>query len=172
AALRIRNEVALMAPDVVFWQAGAADAIARTPPDELKDTLNQAIGWLKEHEIDVVLIGMRYIRAMARDKHYQDIRRAIRDAQREQGILRVGHYEAVETLDRIRRQRGESPTELDLTDAGALCMANFLSRALAAKLFAKPQPTALPAPSPTGSDTGSTPAPSAPDQRAPAPKGN
>jgi hypothetical protein len=145
AGRRIQNEVALHQPDLVFWQTGVADAVARTPPKELKATLTQAIVWLKEHNVDVVLIGMRYVRAMAKDKHYQEIRQAIRDAQREQAILRVGHYEAIEAIDRIRKHPGSEPTELDLTDSGAVCMADFLSRALAAKLFAKPsRPLPLP----------------------------
>jgi acyl-CoA thioesterase I len=166
---RLQNEVALTQPDVVFWQVGVADAMARTSPQELKATLVDAIVWLKDHNVDVVLIGMRYIRSMARDKHYQEVRQAIRDAQREQSILRVGHYEAIEAVDQIRRRKGQAPTELDLTDSGAVCMADFLSRALAAKLFSKTAPPAngltdvdSSKPDPTSGGTGGGPAPPAP----------
>lgn len=137
AAGRIKNEVALTRPDVVFWQVGIADAIARTSPRELGETLSDTIGWLKRHQVDPVLIGMRYVRAIAKDRHYQDLRRAIRKVQADQGIMRIGHYEAIEAVDTIRQKTGERPSELDLTEAGAACMADFLSRALAAKLFAK-----------------------------------
>ncbi len=135
ARARIPNEVAINSPDVVFWQVGVADGIARTPPDELKAALDATITWLKEHNVDVVLIGMRYVRSLARDQHYREIRQVIRETQRQFGILKVGHYEAVEALDRIRATPG---SERDLVNTGSLCAADFISRALAAKLFVKP----------------------------------
>lgn len=140
-AERIRTEVALLRPDLVFWQVGVADALALTPPAELKATLTQTVQWLKAHDVDVVLIGLRYVRSIARDGGYQQLRAAIADVVRDEAILRVGHYAAVEAIDRLRRQQGETPSELDLTDAGSTCVADFLSRALAVGLFAKPRAT-------------------------------
>lgn len=138
-AERIKTEVALVNPDLVFWQVGVADAIALTPADELKVTLSRTVRWLKAHDVDVVLIGLRYQRSLAANEGFQRIRKVIRDVVREQGILRIGHYESIEALDRVRRQQGEPTTEYDLTDAGSHCLADFLSRALAVGLFAKPR---------------------------------
>jgi hypothetical protein len=138
-AERIKTEVALLNPDLVFWQVGVADALALTPADELKATLSRTVRWLKAHNIDVVLIGLRYQRSLAANEGFQRIRKVIRDVVREQGILRIGHYESIEALDRVRRQQGESTSEFDLTDAGSNCLADFLSRALAVGLFAKPR---------------------------------
>ena len=136
---RIKNEVALQKPDLVFWQVGVADALALTPADELKSTLSRTVKWLKDHEVDVILIGLRYQRSLTTNPSYQQIRSAIRDVVREESILRIGHYESMEALDRIRRQEGEPASELDLTDAGSICLADFLSRALAVGLFARPR---------------------------------
>ena len=138
-AERLKTEVALVNPDLVFWQVGVADALALTPADELKETLSRTVRWLKRHNIDVVLIGLRYQRSLAGNEGFQRIRKVIRDVVREQGILRIGHYESIEALDRVRRQQGEPTSELDLTDAGSNCLADFLSRALAVGLFAKPR---------------------------------
>lgn len=138
-AQRIQTEVALTRPDLVFWQVGVADALALTPPAELKATLTDTVKWLKAHDVDVVLIGLRYVRSIARDAGFQQIRNAIAEVVRDESILRIGHYAAVEAIDRLRRQQGETPSELDLTDAGSTCMADFLSRALAVGLFAKPR---------------------------------
>jgi hypothetical protein len=134
---RIRNQVALDQPDLLFWQVGVADALALTPPADFKKTLTETVKWLREHDVDVVLIGLRYQRALRKDPSYQKIRDAIREVIREQDILRIGHYEAIEALDRLKRQDGEPVTELDLTDAGTNCVADFLSRALAVGLFGK-----------------------------------
>lgn len=138
-AERIKNEVALVEPSLVFWQVGVADALALTPADELKDTLTRTVVWLKAHDVDVVLIGLRYQRSLATNEGFQRIRKVIRDVVREEAILRVGHYESIEALDRLRRQEGEPLTEPDLTDAASNCLADFLSRALAVGLFAKPR---------------------------------
>lgn len=142
---RIRNQVALDQPDLLFWQVGVADALALTPPADFKQTLTETVKWLREHNVDVVLIGLRYQRALRKDPNYQKIRDAIREVIREQDILRIGHYEAIEALDRLKRQDGEPVTELDLTDAGTNCVADFLSRALAVGLFGKPGKVGLPA---------------------------
>lgn len=138
-AQRMQTEVALTRPDLVFWQVGVADALALTPPADLKETLTQAVKWLKAHDVDVVLIGLRYVRSLTRDASFQQVREVIAEVVRDEAILRVGHYAAVEALDRLRRLEGDVPTELDLTEAGSTCLADFLSRALAVRLFPKPR---------------------------------
>ena len=153
---RIKTEVALVKPDLVFWQVGVADALALTPADELKATLSKSVKWLKDHDVDVVLIGLRYQRSLARNAGFQQIRQAIREVLREEGILRIGHYESIEAIDRMRRQSGEPSSELDLTDAGSICLADFLSRALAVGLFTKPR--AEPGPPPGAPAAGPPPA--------------
>ena len=138
-AERIKTEVALVEPDLVFWQVGVADALALTPAEDLKQTLSRTVVWLREHDVDAVLIGLKYQRSLARNEAFQRTRTVIRDVVREHAILRVGHYESIEAIDRLRRQEGDAVSELDLSDAGSICLADFLSRALAVGLFAKPR---------------------------------
>jgi acyl-CoA thioesterase I len=113
--------------------------LALTPANEFKQTLSRTVVWLRDHNVDVVLIGLKYQRSLATNEGFQKLRRAIRDVVREHAILRVGHYESIEAIDRLRRQEGETASELDLTDAGSVCLADFLSRALAVSLFTKPK---------------------------------
>jgi hypothetical protein len=96
-----------------------------------------AVAWLKDHKIDVALIGMQYARRMADDPHYQAMRMAVREVAKEQAVLRIGRYDAVETIQKIRLQRGEPATETELTEAGYVCMAEYLARAIAIGLFAR-----------------------------------
>jgi hypothetical protein len=175
-AERIKNEVALNKPDLVFWQVGVADALALTPASELKDTLTRAVRWLKAHDVDVVLIGLRYQRSLAGHPGYQQIRGAIKDVVREEAILRIGHYESVEALDRLRRQEGEQASDLDLTDVNSICLADYLSRALAVGLFAKRQQPMTPPSAPNAGgepqSTGGQLRPPGPDGPAPQSQGN
>jgi acyl-CoA thioesterase I len=137
AAERIKTEVALTGADLVLWQVGTADALARMPVDEFKGSVRETVVWLKEHKIDVALIGMQYSRRMANDPGYQAIRVAVQEVAKEEAVLRVGRYDAVETIQKIRLQQGEPATEAELTEAGYVCMAEYLARAIATGLFAK-----------------------------------
>ena len=137
AAERIKTEVALTEADLVLWQVGTADALARVPVDEFKATVRETVAWLKEHKIDIALIGMQYARRMSNDAGYQALRAAVQEIAKEQDVLRIGRYDAVETIQRIRLQQGEPASELELTEAGYVCMAEYLARAIATGLFAK-----------------------------------
>ena len=137
AVERIKTEVALTEADLVLWQVGTADAMARVPVDDFKATVREAVAWLKEHKIDVALIGMQYSRRMADDPGYQALRAAVQGVANEQVVLRIGRYDAIETIQKIRLQQGEPVSEAELTEAGYVCMAEYLARAIATGLFAK-----------------------------------
>jgi acyl-CoA thioesterase-1 len=137
AAERIKTEVGLTEADLVLWQVGTPDATAQVPVEEFKAAVTDTVAWLKEHNTDVALIGMQYSRRMAGDPYYQAMRVAVQEVAKEQAVLRVGRYEAVETIQKIRLQRGEPATETELTEAGYVCMAEYLARAIAIGLFAR-----------------------------------
>jgi hypothetical protein len=103
--------------------------------------VRDAVVWLKEYKIDVALIGMQYSRRMANDPGYQAIRIAVQEVAKDEAVLRVGRYEAVETSQKIRLQQGEAESEAELTEAGYVCMAEYLARAIATGLFAKTPPS-------------------------------
>lgn len=163
AAERIRTEVGLDDADLVLWQLGTADAMAGVSTDDLRRVISETASWLKEHNVDLIMIGLRYSAQLAGDPHYQDVRRSIREVASELGIMRFGRYEAEETFERIRREKGQDLSEVEATDASYVCMAEYLARAIAAGLFgrqspprpagAKP-PAAGPPATPQGSDAG------------------
>jgi acyl-CoA thioesterase I len=133
---RLKNEVALTNADLVLWQLGTADALAQVPVGEFYAAVTQTVVWLKEHKIDVILVGLRYAHSMVNDAHYQAIRSAIQQIAKEQNVLRIGRYEAEETLERIRREQGGVPmTEAETTETDYVCMAEYLARAIASGLF-------------------------------------
>lgn len=143
AAERIRTEVALTEADLVLWQVGTTDALAQIPVDEFKATVTSTVAWLKEHKIDVALIGMQYARRMADDPRYQAMRAAVQEVAKDQSVLRIGRYDAVETIQKMRLQQGEPVTESELTEVGYVCMAEYLARAIATGLFARPRTSSL-----------------------------
>jgi len=137
AAERIKNEVALNEADLVLWQLGTADALAQVPVADFFATVEQTIAWLKEHKVDVILVGLRYTRSMAKDQQYQAIRAAIQDVAKAQKVLRVGRYEAEETMEKIRLEQHMPMSQAELSEASYVCMAEYLARAIAAGLFVR-----------------------------------
>jgi acyl-CoA thioesterase I len=146
AAERIGTEAAMAKADVVLWQLGTADALAQIPVDDFKAAVTQTISWLKTHNIDVILVGMRYTLSMTKDEHYQAIRQSILNIAKEQNVLRVGLYEAEETLEKIRSKQGIVLSEIEATDSDYTCVAESLARSIAVGLFTRPGPILIPAP--------------------------
>ena len=145
ASERIKTEVALTGSDLVLWQLGTADALARVPIADFHATVSRVVIWLKQHNIDVIMVGLRYARSMTSDQHYQATRTAMRIIAKEQNVLRINRYEADETLEKVRRSRGVVMGDVEITEAGYLCMAEYLARAIAAGLFVKePKPDTPP----------------------------
>ena len=145
AVERIKFEVALNGIDLVLWQVGTIDAMAQVPAEEFEGTLTSMAEWLKSHDVDLVLVGLHYLRGYRTDKNYQVIREVIRRVALNQNVLRIGRYEAGEILDQARTADKVPPSEFLLTEEGYSCMAELVARALTTGLLAKPKA----APSPT-----------------------
>lgn len=147
AAVRIKNEVALTQADIVLWQLGTADALARVPVEDFQNSVSDVVAWLKQNHVDVILVGLRYTRTMVTDLHYQAIRKVISAIAKDQNVMRFGRYDAEETLEKIRAGQGLPMTEAEVTESGYVCMAEYLARAIAMGLFLK-APKAAPSPPP------------------------
>lgn len=139
AAERIKTEVALVKPDLVLWQVGTHDALMHVPVDDLKASVGAALDWLKDRDVDVVLVGLHYLRKLVPDQHYQSIRTAIRSIAEDRKVLVIGRYEAMQVIEQARRAgSGPSPNEFTLTDNGYACLSEYVVRALTSGAFARP----------------------------------
>lgn len=152
AAERMKVEVALVRADLVLWQLGTNDALARIPFQEFKTSVGEALRWLREHNIDVVLVGQRYARGMTSDQHYQGIRDVLRIVAEENRVLRIGRYEAAQVIEQSRRLEsgGQPPNEFLMTEAGYACLSEYIVRAVTTSVFAPRKPVAAPQRAPGG----------------------
>lgn len=146
AGERIKMEVALNKPDLVLWQVGTADALARNPADTFEESLAETLVWLRGHGVDVALVGLHYIKALTKDEHYQAIRASLKRVTAAHGVMRISRYEAAETLTRMRTEQGTPLTGTRLTEAAYECSAEYLARAIATGLFAKTKGAKTPLP--------------------------
>jgi lysophospholipase L1-like esterase len=149
ASERLKLEVALNEPNLVLWQVGANDAFAQVPVESFERSVVGTVRWLKEHNVDVILVGLHYMKQLAKNEHYQAIRTSLQRITAAESVQRVTRYEAMEVLARTLRESGRpEPRDFGLTEDGYNCMAQYVARAITVGLFAKPAKHA-PQPAPT-----------------------
>jgi acyl-CoA thioesterase I len=137
AAQRLMTEVALIKPDLVLWQLGTHDALQQVSVEDFKATVSDTLDWLKAHNVDVVLVGMHYIKGLAKDPHYQAIRRALSEITAAKHVMRIGRYEAMRVIERAKQTGDGGTDEFVLTEEGYSCLAEYVARALTSGLFAR-----------------------------------
>jgi acyl-CoA thioesterase I len=148
AGERLKIEVALNQPDLVLWQVGTNDAFAQVPVESFERSVAATVRWLKDHNVDVILVGLHYMKQLAKNEHYQAIRASLHRVTASENVARITRYEAMEVLARTMRENGRpEPRDFGLTEAGYNCMAQYVARAIAVGLFAKPPKASAPAPS-------------------------
>ena len=150
AGKRIEIEVALNHPDIVLWQVGTNDAFAQVPVESFQLSVSNTVRWLKAHNVDVILVGLHYMKQLADNPQYQAIRASLNRLSAAENVLRIRRYEAMEILSRTMREAGRpEPQEFGLTEAGYNCMAQYVARAIAVGLYAKAPRRPAPVPAPT-----------------------
>jgi acyl-CoA thioesterase-1 len=136
AAERLKLAVAEIEPDLVVWQVGTNDAVARIDATTFGEELRSTLRWLDSHNIDVVLIDPQYIERLAKDPLYTGIVNEIASAASEMRVLLVNRYDAM--ADLARQNPGSAYLASDrfhLNDLGYRCMAEYATRAIVAGIL-------------------------------------
>lgn len=135
---RIRSAVAISKPDLVLWQLGTNDALARVPTDEFEAEVRDAVRWLRDNNIDVVLVGQQYTTRLARDPSYAAIRASLQHISAEEKVLYVRRYDAMRFLAQAHANLELMARDnFHLNDLGYQCMAEHVAHAVIASLFIK-----------------------------------
>jgi lysophospholipase L1-like esterase len=138
---RIRSEVAVEKPDLVLWQLGTNDALARIAPEDFESTVRSTIGWLRDNEIDVVLVGLQYSSRFARDEEYFAIRDALQRIAAAENVAYVRRYDAMRFIAQNRANlQLMARDNFHLNDLGYQCMAEHIARAVIVGAFATRRP--------------------------------
>ncbi len=141
AATRMKNEVALDEPNLVLWQVGTNDALAYVSAREFAATVKEQIDWLKAHKVDVVLVGLQFANQMLRDEHYVKIRETLRAIAAQENVIVIRFYEAMQIITQAAAGGNETAAaEIDRSDAGYNCLAQYVARAITLGVFAKNMP--------------------------------
>ena len=133
SAERMRTEVALARPDLLIWQVGANDALARVPPGSYEEDLREGVRWAKDNGVDVLLVGFEANPWLHDDQEVLAVREATSRVARQENVLYLRRYEAMQFLARTR-SRIEQGDEAFSADIGYDCMAEQVAQALAANM--------------------------------------
>jgi acyl-CoA thioesterase-1 len=137
AAIRMRNEVALEEPNLVLWQVGTNDALAYVPVEEFASVVSDQIAWLKEHKVDVVLVGLQFAHRVAREPHYVAIRDTLRKIAAAENVPVVRFYEAMQIVNGATEDQFPAAEEFERNEEGYNCLAQYVARAITLGVFAK-----------------------------------
>jgi hypothetical protein len=152
----------------VLWQVGTNDALAYVPIDELRDTIVDMIRWLKEHKVDVVLVGLQFVHPEAQDANYRTVRELIRSIGQQENVVVVRRGEALRLLTQAEGSGGGLfPEEFAKTEAGYACLAEYIARAITLGTFGRGLRQLPPQPGP-GQQSGQPPQPAPPQAQTPA----
>jgi lysophospholipase L1-like esterase len=137
-AERIKSEVAVAKPDLLLWQLGTNDALARVPPEDFEATVRDTVQWLKDNDVDVVLVGLQYTAQFAKDPSYYAILDALRRVAASDHILYVRRNEVMQFIETSRSAKEAGVAdEARLANLGYRCMAEHVAHAVIANVFVR-----------------------------------
>jgi len=134
-AERLKSDIPLDQPDLVLWQVGTNDALAKVPADEFKATVQSTVRWLKERRIDTVLVGLQYSPRVIQDAHHTAIRQALREVASAENVLLVHRFTAMQFIADTKEGELLSRDGLHQNDLGYRCMAEHIARAVVVSAF-------------------------------------
>jgi len=136
AADRMKSTVQAVKPDLVVWQLGTNDALRHVDVESFKRCVRNTLEWLREQNIDVVLVDPQYSEKLAQDQYYGTIVSVVAETARESRVMLVDRFTAMSELS---RERGDAvyitSDQLHLNDNGHRCMAEQLARAIVSGLI-------------------------------------
>ncbi|GJE28346.1 SGNH/GDSL hydrolase family protein [Methylobacterium organophilum] len=137
AGERLRSIVAETEPDLVVWQVGTNDALARVDLDAFGEALDDTVKWIKSHHIDIVLIDPLFTQSLAEDAYYNDMVAKVREIASREAVPLVHRYEAMRYLSTTggRYETHMLGPQFRLSDLGFRCMAEHVTRAITLSLL-------------------------------------
>jgi acyl-CoA thioesterase I len=135
AADRMKREVEEVKPELVIWQVGTNDALRHVAIDSFKNCLKKTLAWLKEQQIEVILINPQYGDQLIKDGYYQEVVNAVAEVARDADVLLVDRFQFMRKLQREHGDRFYLSTDdLHMNDEGYRCLAEQLAAAIIAAL--------------------------------------
>lgn len=129
----LMGEVEALAPDLVIWQPGAAEAAHDVGEARLKRYLDRGFLRLARLEADLIVMDLQFVRRRDGDPRYQGYLALIRRSAREEEAGLFQRYEIMRWVADNPSLQGAGATTLDLWTANKAanrCVALVLAQAI------------------------------------------
>ena len=131
----MRREVDEVKPDLVIWQVGTNDALGHVAIDRFQACLQKTLAWLKDRNIDVMLINPQYGQSLVKDAFYEQVVKVISEVAREAQVPLVDRFGAMRRLElESHRAAVLSADNLHMNDDGYRQLAEQLTAAIVSAL--------------------------------------
>ncbi|MEG6508208.1 GDSL-type esterase/lipase family protein [Methyloligella sp. 2.7D] len=128
ADARMRLAVAETEPDLVVWQLGATDLLARVDVSAFEDSLASTLDWLASHDIDAVLVDPQYVPELADDADYRQMVEGVAAIAETADIPLVKRNTMMRVL--AAQERPLAPIPAKAADLDKRCMAEKVAEAI------------------------------------------
>lgn len=129
----LMGEVEALAPDLVIWQPGAAEAAHDVGETRLKRYLDRGFARLAEIDADLIVMDLQFVRRRDGDPRYQGYLALIRQSARKEEAGLFQRYEIMRWVADNPALQGAGATTLDLWNtnkAANRCVALVLAQAI------------------------------------------
>src|SRR4051794_12112727 len=109
ASERIKGLVAETEPDLMIWKVGTPEMLARVDAEAFAQSLGETVRWLKEPDVDVVLVDPQYTASLGDDPSYRRVVASVEAVARADLVPVVFRSKAVRYLTERRANAGQSP---------------------------------------------------------------
>ncbi|MEW6255950.1 MAG: hypothetical protein AB1592_08330 [Pseudomonadota bacterium] len=120
---RIREAVNRVQPDLLIWQVGTGDAMAGTSDSSFADALDDAADWVREQDIDLILVDPPFLPNVRHESRYGRIVQQIDSLSDKESLNVLRQYGATTYLF-------ASPQSGARGDEGRLCLPELLAEAI------------------------------------------
>ena len=136
---RMKFDVQRLSPVLVLWQLGTNDALGNVSLEKFEVDVEEGLQWLNRSGSDVMLIGMQWTPALARNERYQAFNASLAKIALRRNVPFVQRYEAMHAA----AGRGViaemlSRDNFHLSDTGYYCLAEQAARAILMRVSAPP----------------------------------
>ena len=122
----------------MLWQVGTNDALAYIALPHIRAAVVDTVRWLRQHKVDVILVGLQYVDRMGRNANYLAVREALRQIAARENVMIVRRDEAMQLINRAKGDGGvRPPDEFEQTEAGYTCLAQYVARSITVGVFGK-----------------------------------
>jgi len=124
----IMNLASEVEPELVVWQVGINDVLAKAEVAALAEALDEVLTWARSHGMDALLVEPPYTAAMANDNHFVELITTIRNRARENEVALVRRSAAMRFLSEQKTEAAQS--RFGLQNLGYHCTAEHVAHAV------------------------------------------